>query len=263
MGGGAPPQIRPMTMIPAATTRQQRERRHFDRLALESGAIWWGSETPAGLARMRRRARLIFERLQGQADPALLELGAGAGALSKQLLQMRPSLRLTGCDISPESIRVASEQCAQYPNVRMEVADVTAMPYPQDAFDAVIANSVLHHLPVEPALRECLRVLRSGGFLWMSEPNMMNPQVALERNVRWVGRRMQNSEDETAFFRWPLARQLRRIGFSQVGIRPFDFLHPSIPPALIPVFGTIGQWVERLPLLREISGSLLICGRKP
>lgn len=235
-----------------------KERLHFDSLAATSGEIWWGSTTPAGIKRLQRRACLIAGELARFNDPHVLELGSGTGALSKFVLEELPRLHLTGCDISPEAIRVAAERYVRYKNASFEVVDVTSMPYAEATFDAVIGNAVLHHLPLESSLHQCLRVLKPGGLIWFSEPNMINPEVAIERNIRFIGKMLQNTEDETAFIRWSLAKTLQRVGFQQVSIEPFDFLHPIVPRSLMNLVDSIGRLVERTPFLREISGSLLI-----
>ena len=48
-------------------------------------------------------------------------------------------------------------------DVEGRVADAESLPYPDDSFDLVVGHAVLHHIPdVELALREVLRVLKSG-----------------------------------------------------------------------------------------------------
>ena len=69
-------------------------------------------------------------------------------------------------------------------------------------------------------------------------------------------------DDETAFFRWRLRRRLTALGFDRVEIVPFDFLHPSIPAPLISLVGKLGAVAERVPLVRELSGSLHITARR-
>ena len=55
---------------------------------------------------------------------------------------------------------------AKYPQV-----DMRAMPYADRAFDVVIHSDTLEHVPgAVAALRECLRVLRSGGVLAYTVP---------------------------------------------------------------------------------------------
>ena len=52
-------------------------------------------------------------------------------------------------------------------------------------------------------------------------------------------------------------------GFTDIEIRPFDWLHPNTPPALIPLVQSWSQILETLPFIREGAGSLLIQARKP
>jgi hypothetical protein len=75
---------------------------------------------------------------------------------------------------------------------------------------------------------------------------------------KWAGA----SPDETAFVRFQLERSMKRIGFVDVNIWPHEFLHPAIPEALIPPVEKLTSLLEKLPLVREIGGSLLIRGYK-
>lgn len=243
--------------------RQSKEREHFNKLAETTGEIWWGSTTPAGIKRLQRRARLVAQELTCFKNPMVLELGCGTGAFSKFVLKELPLLRLTSGDISPKAVQIAANRYASYKNACFKIVDATSIDYDPATFDAVIGNSILHHLPVETSLKECFRVLKPGGIIWFSEPNMLNPQIAIEKNVRFIGKVLQNTENETAFFRWPLAETLRKVGFQGVSIRPFDFFHPIIPSPLIGIFDITGRLFERIPFLREISGSLLIYACKP
>jgi SAM-dependent methyltransferase len=125
-----------------------------------------------------------------------------------------------------------------------------------------VGHAVLHHLRLDRALPELLRVLRPGGRLCFAEPNMLNPQVFLERNVPFIGRWLENSPGETAFTRWGLRRTLARLGLVDIAIRPFDFLYPLTPERLVPAMERLGRVLERTPLVAEIAGSLLISARR-
>ena len=52
--------------------------------------------------------------------------------------------------------------------------EVEAVPFSQGEFDAVLFNELFEHLRIDPifTLREVLRVLRSGGVLLLSTPNL-------------------------------------------------------------------------------------------
>jgi len=101
-------------------------------------------------------------------------------------------------------------------------------------------------------------VLKTGGTICFTEPNMMNPQIAVQKNVPWIKRKLGDSPDETAFFRWPLRRLLEQTGYRDVRIDPFDFLHPKTPVRLLDRMNVLGRFLERVPLILEFAGSLYI-----
>ncbi len=135
----------------------------------------------------------------------------------------------------------------------IEIQNAYELSYPDAVFDSVVGSSVLHHLEIEEALREIYRVLKPGGTIYFTEPNMLNPQIAIQKNVPWVKRKLGDSPDETAFFRWPLRRLLEETGYRDVRIDPFDFLHPKTPVALIDRRERVG------PVSRERACHLGIC----
>ncbi len=242
---------------------QDKEQKHFDSLVEITGDVWWGNKAAAQSNRLQRRAELVKHELERFHDPLVLEIGCGTGAFSKHILHVLPSLRLVCCDISPKAVQLASDLLSEYRYAKFEVLNVCALSYHENSFDAVIGLSILHHLPIKKAMAECFRVLKPGGIIWFSEPNMLNPQAIIELHIPFIGRIAQKSEDETAFIRWSFSRTVEEIGFQNVSVTPFDFLHPLTPKPLIESVDKLGRFIERVPLLREISGSLQIRGHKP
>lgn len=94
-----------------------------------------------------------------------------------------------------------------------------------------------------------------------AEPNMLNPQVFIMFKFRrWFP---EISPDENALLQWKLKKTLQRIGFEQIKITPFDWLHPSTPERFIPITRQIGGWLEKTPGLRQLAGSLYIQANRP
>jgi len=120
----------------------------------------------------------------------------------------------------------------------------------------------LHHLDIEQALKEFNRTLKPGGTLFFTEPNMANPQVLLQKNIPFFKKLAGDSPDETAFFRPSLKKAFEKYQFKEIQIIPFDFLHPQTPSVCIPLIKRMGDFLENLPLLREIAGSLYITAEK-
>jgi len=238
------------------------ERAHFEGVLAARGALYWAERTAAGRRRRDlRSARLIARAgLAQRPDATVLEIGCGTGEFTRPLARRMPA-RLVGLEVAPAVIAEATRGAP--PNVRLVAGDVEHLPFADASVDAVIGNAVLHHLRLERTVPELLRVLRPGGRLCFAEPNMLNPQVFLERNVRWIGRLLDNSPGETAFVRWRLRRELAALGVTDLEIQPFDFLYPLTPRPLIAAVERFGRLLEGVPLVAEIAGSLLVSGVRP
>lgn len=221
-------------------------------LAHGAGEVWnW--ETPAGRIRWARRVKLLTGQLRQ--EQRVLELGCGTGYFTRELAVT--GAQITAIDISPELLEKARQECS-FANARFEIQNAYAMTFSNETFDSVVGSSVLHHLEIDQALAEIYRVLRPGGTIRFTEPNMLNPQIAIQKNVPAVKRRLGDSPDETAFFRWSLQRRLNRVGFRQIEVTPFDFLHPKVSSGCIPAVQAIEKLLEKAPLLSELAGSLFI-----
>jgi len=62
--------------------------------------------------------------------------------------------------------------------------------------------------------------------------------------------------------RWGIKRFLSVKGLIKVKVVPFDFLHPYVPMFLIGPIQRLGKILEKTPLIKEISGSLIIYAEK-
>jgi ubiquinone/menaquinone biosynthesis C-methylase UbiE len=213
----------------------------------------WNWESPAGRMRWKRRVEMLSSVVK-EGDQ-VLELGCGTGYFTRELVKL--NIQVTAIDISPELSEEAKKAIPDG-NVFFQIQNAYQMDFKDHTFDAVIGSSVLHHLEIDKAMAEIYRVLKPGGFLAFTEPNMMNPQIALQKNIPWLKRKLGDSPDETAFFRWKIRTLLNSTGFRRIEVMPFDFLHPAIPPSLIKTVSAMGKIIEKTPLFKEIAGSLFI-----
>ena len=233
--------------------RIAKEVQHGRYLAQRGAGEVWNWESPAGKLRWARRVKMLTSHLKP--GMTVLELGCGNGSFTRELA--RSGAQIVAIDVSPELLEIAKLNCSA-PNVQYQIQNAYALSYSEGAFDSIVGSSVLHHLEVEQALLDAYRVLKPGGTIYFTEPNMLNPQIALQKNVPWIKRKLGDSPDETAFFRWPLRRLLKKTGYRDIRIDPFDFLHPKTPIALIDPVNAFGRFLERVPVISEIAGSLYI-----
>lgn len=238
--------------------RKAAEVRHGRAIAPRAGSVW-GWDSPAGRLRAARRAQMVARAAGLQAGARVLELGCGTGIFTRQWAAA--GIALVAVDLSLDLLRAGAAEEAD-PPARRAVIDAEAVGLRAASFDAVVGVSVLHHLDLPRALAEVHRVLRPGGRIAFSEPNMLNPQIAIQKNVPFVKRWLGDTPHETAFTRWGLTAALRRHGFAEVRIAPFDFLHPLTPRRAIPTVSRLAMAAETIPLLREIAGSLLIAATR-
>ncbi|CAN5574325.1 hypothetical protein BH10PLA1_BH10PLA1_11940 [soil metagenome] len=242
------------------TTRADNEIEHGRFLAEAGAEDVWGWGTPAGKIRARRRAEFIARGANLSAGMNVLEVGCGTGNFTELMASSGASI--IGVDISPELLVLAEKRNLPADRIKFIAARFEDCDL-HGPFDAIVGSSVLHHLDYRVALRRIFEMLKPGGVLSFAEPNMLNPQIAIQKNIPAIKRRLGDSPDETAFVRFKLKRLLREIGFVDIAIKPFDWLHPSTPRPLIGVVSGLGRVVEVIPGLREFSGSLYIRARKP
>jgi len=162
-------------------------------------------------------------------------------------------------DISYGLLKKARKRNA---NIIFIQADAENLPFKDNVFDYVLGVSILHHLNLRSALKSIRSVLIDNGSMIFSEPNMANPQIFLQKKIGWLKRILNDTPDETAFFRWKLRQHLEQNGFSHIHIFPFEFLHPFTPAFLVHFIKRLELYLENIPIFKEIAGSLLISSKK-
>lgn len=110
----------------------------------------------------------IFAQFEWKDGLRVLEVGCGTGALwaaHRQQLPQGMALLLT--DFSAAMLEETRAALGEDTRFTFAQADVQALPFEAGAFDAVIANMMLYHVPdLSRAVGEIHRVLKPGGTLY-------------------------------------------------------------------------------------------------
>jgi ubiquinone/menaquinone biosynthesis C-methylase UbiE len=97
----------------------------------------------------------------------VLEIGPGPGYIGLEWLKKAPGSKLTGCEISPDMIKMAEKNAKEYgfeKDVKYVQGNCMNMPFPDEEFDAVISNGSMHEWENPIAVfNEIYRVLKPGG----------------------------------------------------------------------------------------------------
>ncbi|MGB6582963.1 MAG: methyltransferase domain-containing protein [Streptosporangiaceae bacterium] len=125
----------------------------------------------SGLDRARRQARMLAGMLRDVTGPAvIIDLGCGDGSALAIAAEHNPAHRFAGIDWSGDALRQA--QAAGLTVMRASVSG-ESLPVADGAADVVIMSELIEHL-VDPdgAVAEARRILRPGGSLLLSTPNL-------------------------------------------------------------------------------------------
>ena len=106
-----------------------------------------------------------------------LDLGTGTALIPIQIARRVPECRIMAVDLSVNMLELARynlEAAGVTTQVQLAHVDGKALPYPDNMFDTVISNSIIHHL-AEPltCLREAIRVTKPGGLVFFRD--LMRP----------------------------------------------------------------------------------------
>jgi ubiquinone/menaquinone biosynthesis C-methylase UbiE len=148
--------------------------RYHDVAAASYDSKWGIDFGQVGQDQVTGKLRKALGRLPEGPFGDALEIGAGTGYFSLNLLQAGLIERATATDISPGMLATLDENASRLGlDVRTAAADAETLPFPDESFDLVFGHAVLHHIPdLERAFSEFARVLRPGGTVaFCGEPS--------------------------------------------------------------------------------------------
>jgi ubiquinone/menaquinone biosynthesis C-methylase UbiE len=116
-------------------------------------------------------------------DNYLLDLGGGTGRVSRHFMGL--GAKVLVCDINRSMLKQAKRKKGLVPLQ----ADAARLPFPSEAFDAILVVDALHHfLKPRRTIGEMLRVLKPGGRLLIEEQDINHFVIKLvQKAERIVG----------------------------------------------------------------------------
>ena len=155
-------------------------RRYHDVAARDYDAKWGISFGEIGRRQVLGKVRKLLGARPGP-FPRALEIGAGTGYFSLNLMQDGVIGAATCTDISPGMLETLERNAAELGlEVETAACDASELPFEDESFDLVLGHAVLHHLPdLDRAFAEFWRVLAPGGTLFFAgEPSRHGDRIA-------------------------------------------------------------------------------------
>lgn len=124
----------------------------------------------SGDGRSLRQARLLAAALAGRPGGTVVDVGCGDGTAAATAAPLLAGHRLIGIDWSQDALRRARPRMGAVVRGELEHG---GLPLADGCADAVLFSEILEHL-VDPdqALDELRRILKPGGHLMLSTPNL-------------------------------------------------------------------------------------------
>jgi len=213
----------------------------------------YGQNTPTTRMKIARKVDTMFKRGGVLHTDHVLEIGCGTGAYTGEIA-LRLKTKLLAIDISPKLMAKAKRD---NPDVDFLIADSRQLGMKDEIFDVVMAAFLLQHVDTSLVVPEIYRVLKHGGAFVGIVPNILNPIHYLR--AKGFFNETSNSVD---FNRWKWEHLLRDYGFIHVGIYPIEFTSPYVPESVAQYAMKVSSILERIPVIREFAGSLLIVAEK-
>jgi ubiquinone/menaquinone biosynthesis C-methylase UbiE len=147
--------------------------RYHDLAAEHYDSKWGISYGDVGRDQVLGKLRKALGREPGTFDRGL-EIGAGTGYFTLNLMRAGVLREAVATDISPGMLSALSASAAELGlAVDTRECEASSLPFEDGSFDLVFGHAVLHHLPdLRGAFREFRRVLRPGGVVaFCGEPS--------------------------------------------------------------------------------------------
>jgi ubiquinone/menaquinone biosynthesis C-methylase UbiE len=199
--------------------------------------------------RLDRFRTALAARLGAGAE--VLDFGCGSGDITQHL--STAGFSMTGCDISQAMIEAAGRRqdgTAVKWLILPNSQSAPTLPFAPASFDAVVASSVLEYVyGCERVMGEFVRILRPGGWLFATVPDMRHK---VRRREQWVRRAATAPLSSFLLGLTPWGSRIRRFAIT------VNFLSPQ---SWLEMMHGAGLEVE--PVGRPADPLLLLIARRP
>lgn len=172
--------------------------------------------------------REYLEAMKIDAKQVVLDLGSGSGFVARAIAARGGfSGEVLGVDLSPELVAAAArlaEGEGLQGRVKFQVGDIRSLELEDGSFDAVIAHTLISHVP-DPVhvIAEIFRLLKPGGMAGIFDGDFASKIFAQEdpRQARETDDLITKSQTANPYVMRQMPRLLKQAGLELVGFFPY------------------------------------------
>ena len=194
------------------------------------------------------------------ANKTILDLGCGFGFRTVGIAASGAAFIL-GIDTDDDRIREANgfARSKGIDNVDFVHMNAEGLAFPDETFDVVVADEMIHHLENLPqVMQEMHRVLKYDGIVIISDHNRLSLPSEIMRSVYF------GKDKERVFTAQEVKRYLAQTGFKDIVYRHIIFTIPwaKTPRIILRINYILESFIEKTPFLRSQCGVYLVKGIK-
>jgi ubiquinone/menaquinone biosynthesis C-methylase UbiE len=123
----------------------------------------------------RRRFARLVQYLDLKGNERIMDFGSGPGVLSMMIATKleKGGGRVTCLDVTEGWMRIAKKRLGKMPNVDFIFGDIRQTSIPENSYDGIVINYVIHDINKEdrkPIVTALSRILVKGGRIFIREP---------------------------------------------------------------------------------------------
>ncbi|MDY0094410.1 MAG: class I SAM-dependent methyltransferase [Candidatus Vecturithrix sp.] len=193
-----------------------------------------------------------------------LDLGCGTGLIHEVMQRKGCHRQLVGIDISHGMLRFARQK-----QMTVVMGDAENLPFKSNSFDGILGKGVLHHLSdMGSSVSELYRVLKPGGFLILTDPNL-SPLRALKFMLMHKEKHyspLHHSMHPIAYIR-RFKSKFDIIDFKYFGFFAYPVAFPDILPYTVSEkcmerLMRFDEIISRIPILNRLCWAFKLTARK-
>jgi ubiquinone/menaquinone biosynthesis C-methylase UbiE len=208
----------------------------------------WDLEIPSTLAGIPLAGRSV------------VDLGCGTGRITVHVIETARSV--VAIDFSRRSLEVLAKKIPERAEVGLVLADVTAVPLAESAFDSVLSTQVVEHIPTRETRKRFFELVRRS-----MRPDGIFVCTAYHHDLRSrLGRLDREGVHESGiyyhrFTRKEIEREMAPH-FHVVSVRPIKVAIPYLVRLPLP-WGPVSRLLERIPGVNSLGHLVRVVARKP